>query len=45
MKTGYANAMFGMVVIGTQAFIRIVFLLGYLCKRATSPVASVTEYV
>ena len=45
MKTGYANAMFGMVVIGTQAFIRIVFLLGYLCKRATSPVASVTAYV
>ena len=45
MKTGYANAMFGMVVIGTQAFIRIVFLLGYLCKRVTSPVASVTEFV
>ena len=45
MKTGYANAMFGIVVIGTQAFIRILFLLGYLFKRVTSPVPSVTEYV
>ena len=45
MKTGYANAMFGMVVIGTQAIIRILFLLGYLFKRVTSPVPSVTEYV
>ena len=45
MKTGLANALFGIVVIGTQLFIRIAFLLGYLCKRVTSPVASVTEYV
>ena len=45
MRTGYANAMFGIVVIGAQALIRVVFLLGYLCKRATSSVANVTEFV
>ena len=45
MKTAYANAMFGMVVLGSQAFIRVLFLLGYLCKRVSSPVASVTEFV
>ena len=45
MRTGYTNAMFGMVVLGSQAFIRILFLIGYLCKRVASTVPSVTEYV
>ena len=45
MRTGFANAMFGIVLIGPQALIRLVFLLGYLCKRATSSVPNVTEFV
>ena len=32
MNTALANAMFGWVLVGGQAVIHLIFVLGYLCK-------------
>ena len=46
MRTGYANAMFGMILVGAQLILRVVFLLGFMIKRCTSTnIAAITEFV
>ena len=45
MRTAFANAMFGWVICGSLAAIELIFILGYLCKSATSTTAVLKEYV
>lgn len=45
MRTAFANAMFGWVICGSMAAMHLCFILGYLCKSATSTTAILKEYV
>ena len=45
MRTGFANAMFGWVLSGTQAVVHLCFILRYLCKESSSSSAVLKEFV
>ena len=45
MNCGYANAMFAIFVVGPALLLRILFLIGYLCKKHGENVLRLTEYV
>lgn len=45
MNTALANAMFGWVLVGGQAVIHLVFILGFLCKQTSGSSAILKEYV
>ena len=46
MRTGYANAMFGMIVIGASVLLKFTFVLIYAFKRCCNPnIGHITEFV
>ena len=44
MNAGYANAMFGMVVMGASLLIKIGYIVGFMIKRCTVNIVLLTEY-
>ena len=46
MEAGYANAMFGMIVLGAAVVVKLIFVLIYACKKCagTNP-ALLTEFI
>ena len=45
MRTGFANAMFGWVLIGMQAAINLIFIIGFLYKQTSGSSAALKDYV
>ena len=46
MRTGYANAMFGMVLVGAHFYFRVAFLIRLMVKRCTTTnITALTEFV